>query len=380
MSTTQKTTGKHMNIKNVLHYSAYLTLYSVIALGLGLVLATMPLLAKGKDKKKVKKNADQAKSVTPNVKCSARDSQDQDDMCIWLHPSDPSRSTVICSDKKANQVFVYDLEGRTLQSIPARQPGNIDVRYGFSLGQKLVDIVAFNQRGDSSIIVYKVDPRTRQLERVDNGAIRTGKNYGGTLYRSPRTGKFHFVVTSEKGDVEQYELADDGTGKVSGKKVRNWKITTAEGAVADDEMGKIYIGEEDRGVWAVGGEPDDPTPGKRIIELGENGLTADVEGLAIYCMPDGGGYLIVSNQGRSNFKVYERAAPHRFVGTFAVEGAKTTDGLDVCNANLGPRYPYGLFACHTAEGNCPVLITPWDGIAKAVPSGLKIDNSWSRRK
>jgi 3-phytase len=369
-----------MNIKPRAVELAAQTRYSAIALALGLALGAAPLLGKEKHKVNDKATANEARAVTPNVKCSARGSQDQDDMCIWVHPSDPSQSSIISSDKKANRLFVYDLEGRTLQAIPARQPGNIDVRYGFALGQKLVDIVAFNQRGDSSIIVYKVDPHTRQLERVDNGAIGTGKNYGGTLYRSPRTGKFHFVVTSEKGDIEQYELADDGTGKVSGKKVRSWKITTAEGAVADDEMGKIYIGEEDRGVWAVGGEPDDPTPGKRIIELGENGLTADVEGLAIYSMPGGTGYLIVSNQGKSNFKVYERAAPHRFVGTFAIAGAKTTDGLDVCNANLGPLYPYGLFACHTAEGNCPVLITPWDAIAKAYPSGLKTDTSWNRRK
>ena len=34
---------------------------------------------------------------------------DQDDMCIWLHPSDLSRSTVICSDKTAYKLFVYDL-------------------------------------------------------------------------------------------------------------------------------------------------------------------------------------------------------------------------------------------------------------------------------
>ena len=170
-----------MNIKLCTMELATQTRYAVIALALGLALGEAPLLGKEKQKEKHKETANAARGVTPNVKCSARDSQDQDDMCIWVHPSDPSRSSIISSDKKANRLFVYDLEGKTLQSIPARQPGNIDVRYGFSLGQKPVDIVAFNQRGDSSIIVYKVDPGTRQLERVDNGAIRTGKNYGGTL-------------------------------------------------------------------------------------------------------------------------------------------------------------------------------------------------------
>ena len=43
-------------------------------------------------------------------------------MCIWLHPSDASLSLIIGSDKKANKLFVYDLEGKTIQTIPAEQP------------------------------------------------------------------------------------------------------------------------------------------------------------------------------------------------------------------------------------------------------------------
>jgi 3-phytase len=338
----------------------------------GCALAAVP--APGQEK------VNAVKPVPPQVKCADRDSKDQDDLCIWVHPTDPSQSLIITSDKKAHKLFVYDLAGNTLQSIPAQHPGNIDVRYGFPLGGHRVDIVAFNQRQDPRVLVYKVDGKTRQLQRVDNAAIRTAENYGGTLYRSPKTGKFYFLTTSKGGDIEQYELADDGTGSVAGKKVRRWRIAKSEAAVADDEAGKVYIGEEDKGVWEVGGEPDDPTPGQLVIRLGANGLTGDVEGLALYPLPGGGGYLIVSNQGSSNFKVYQRAGAHEFVGTFAVQGATKTDGLDVCNANLGPPFAQGLFACHTEEGNCPVLLTRWDAIARAASSQLKVDTSWDRRK
>jgi 3-phytase len=322
----------------------------------------------------------EVKPVLPQVKCLDQDAKDQDDMCIWVHPTDPAQSTLIASDKKANKLFDYDLAGNTLQSLPAQHPGNIDVRYGFPLGGQKVDIVALNQRDDPRILVYQVDGKSRQLQRVDNDSIRTGENYGGTLYRSPKTGRFFFLTTSETGVIEQYELADDGTGKVAGKKVRSWRIGKSEAAVADDEAGKVYIGEESKGVWEVGGEPDDPTPGKLVIKLGENGLTGDVEGLAIYPLPGGAGYLIVSNQGRNNFKVYQRAGAHEFVGTFAVQGANKTDGLDVCNASLGPHFPKGLFASHTAEGGCPVLLTPWDAIARGASSSLHVDTSWDRRK
>lgn len=293
-------------------------------------------------------------------------------MCIWVHPADPSRSTIIAADKKADTLFVYDLEGKTIQSIPARQPGNIDVRYGFPLGGEIVDIVAFNQREKPRrVLVYKVDNATRELERVDNNAIKTGRNYGGTLYRSAKSGKYYFLTTSKKGRVTQYELKDDGKGRVGGRKVRSWRIGKCEAAVADDERGKIYISDEAKGVWEVGAEPGDPTPGMLVIKLGENGLTGDVEGLAIYRRADGGGYLIVSNQGSSDFKLYQRAGAHGFAGTFAVEGAKKTDGIDVCNDGLGPHFPGGLFACHTAEGGCPVLLTPWEAVAEAVSPPLR---------
>ena len=95
----------------------------IIALALGLALGAAPALCKEKTREKLKQNAEEVQPAAPKVKCSAQGSADQDDMCIWVHPTDVSQSAIITSDKKANRIFVYDLEGRTLQSIPARQPG-----------------------------------------------------------------------------------------------------------------------------------------------------------------------------------------------------------------------------------------------------------------
>jgi 3-phytase len=320
-----------------------------------------------------------ASPIRARVICSDSTSQDQDDMCIWIHPTDPAQSTIVAADKEANRLFVYALDGKTIQTIEARHPGNIDVRYAFPLSGAKADIVAVNLRDESKIAVYQVDVRTRRLVRADNDDIRTATNYGGTLYQSSKTDKVYFVTTSKEGHVEQYELAF--AGKIVATKVRSWQIGECEAAVADDETGKLYFGEEDGGVWEVGAEPGDSTTGKLIIKLGENGLTGDVEGLAIYHLPNGTGYLLVSNQGSNNFKVYERTANHKYLGTFAIQGAEDTDGIDVSNTNLGRSFPLGLFACHTAEGdgNCPVLLVPWEAIARAVPPGLAVDVSWSPR-
>src|SRR5262245_22812927 len=69
------------------------------------------------------------KPVPATLACTAPQSRDQDDMCVWVHPADASQSTIITSDKKAKKLFVYDLEGKVIQTIPARHPGNVDVRY-----------------------------------------------------------------------------------------------------------------------------------------------------------------------------------------------------------------------------------------------------------
>jgi len=325
--------------------------------------------------------ADAKKPPTVEATVTLRDDavSDQDDMCIWVHPREPSRSTIITSDKAAGKLFVYDLAGKTVQSIPAGRPGNIDLRYGFALAGRKVDVVAFNQRKGDEVWVFAVDAATRKLLRVDNGKIETRTNYGGTLFRSPKTSKLYFLSVCTT--AEQIELLDDGSGKVAGKTVRQWKIGYSEGAVGDDEAGMLFIAEEDGGVWAIGGEPTDPTPGRRVARVGADGLRGDVEGLAIYHRPGGGGYLLVSNQSRDRFGVYGRRTPHRYLGSFAVRGARDTDGIDVTNVPLGRAFPRGLFACHSGvSGGCPVLLTPWDRIAGALPTALTIDTSWDPRK
>ena len=299
---------------------------------------------------------------------------DQDDMTFWLHPTDLSQSTIITSDKSANKLFVYDLHGNTLQVIAAHEPGNIDIRYGFPLDGEMVDIVAFNERSTQKICVYKVHPSRRALERIDNGTIDSGANYGFALYKSPTTGKF-YAFTGPKSDthVKQFQLVDVGKGRVSAMEiVRVIPLQpggTVEGMVADDETRQLYLTSESGGLWEFGAEPDASTPGTSIAAVGTNGLTADVEGVTIYYAANGQGYLIISSQGNSTFKVYERQAPHSFVGTFTVHGVMHTDGIDVINVPLPLKGnpSQGLFALHNGRKSpYPVEIVSWENIVQVL--------------
>src|SRR3990167_1518518 len=120
-----------------------------------------------------------------------------DDMAIWIHPTDKSKSTVIAADKHG-QVYVYDVGngGQAIQVVapPGNEPGNIDVRYNFPLGGELVDIVAHNRREVSDqIVVYKVNA-DRTLTRIDNNTIQTAATYGFCLYRSKSSGKLYGLL------------------------------------------------------------------------------------------------------------------------------------------------------------------------------------------
>ena len=292
-------------------------------------------------------------TVTPRLTLTDSAADDQDDLCIWVHPTDPALGAIIASDKEGGRIFVYDLEGDVLQIVPVSgEPGNIDLRYGFALGESVLDIVCLNDRATDRMLVYAMDAGTRQLSRIDDNNLSIGSNYGLGMYRSAVTGAFHVFVTTESGGVKQYELWDDD-GDVARTLVRSWSFPSqTEGCVCDDEAGYAFFGEEDEGIWRIGAEPGDPTSGPRIAAVGDgSGLAADVEGLTLYYAGGGAGYLIASAQGTSSFVVFERQPPHDPVFHFEVAGVGATDGLDVANVPLGPDFPHGIFAVHDGTGS-----------------------------
>jgi 3-phytase len=301
---------------------------------------------------------------------------DQDDMGIWIHP-DPSRSTIITSDKDVNKLFVYDLAGNTLQtvSVPGK-PGNIDVRYNFLLSGQPVDIVGYNDRENEEIVFYKVDPSSRQLSPAGNfdAGNWPSELYGFCLYLSPNTGKYYAIGCGKSSQMRQWELLDNGDGTIGGIEKRTWTNgpgDKTEGMVADDETAKLYAANEGYGVYKYDADPDDPNPGGELIApTGSNGLTADVEGVTIYYDANGEGYLVFSSQGSDNFKVYQRKPPHNFVKTFSVNGAGGSDGIDVANLNLGSGFPNGIFVLHN-DSSSPkeVLVCDYAGLGLNINTG-----------
>ncbi len=111
------------------------------------------------------------------------------------------------------------------------------------------------------------------------------------------------MVTGKEGEFEQYELNADKNGYISGKKVRAFKMNSqTEGMATDDEYGSLYIAEEDEAIWKFSAEPDSGSNGTVIDRADGRHLTPDIEGLTIYYVADGKGYLLASSQGNSRLR------------------------------------------------------------------------------
>lgn len=296
-----------------------------------------------------------------------------DDAAIWVNPTDAAASLIIGSNHKESTVEVYDLSGRRLERIETKGTNNIDARPGFMLGGTRADLVGVAGGGSRSghMTFFRVDPDRRSLVNVTvGGTVRVGAAYGFCLYRSPGTGTYYAFGVNPAGRVEQVELFNDG-GKVNGRLVRTIEVDPRpvdnpdgdrdlqdhlEGCVADDGTGRLYIGEENRGIWEYGAEPGDPATAsdRRLVDSTEPSrghIEPQVEGLTIVYGPGTTGFLIASSQGDHTYTVYRREPPHEFLRKVSVaagpnaDGCQRTDGIDAVATALGPAFPRGVFVC-----------------------------------
>jgi 3-phytase len=305
-----------------------------------------------------------------------------DDIAIWVHPNVPALSTVIGTQKKGGLV-VYDLTGQQIQYLPDGRMNNVDLRYHFPLGDESVTLVAASNRELGSIALYKVNPQSRQLENVAAGTIVVGlekKPYGLCMYHNPSTHQYYVFVNDKNGSVEQWEVFDNGNAAVEARRVRSFRVgSQTEGCVADDQLGELYIGEEDVGIWKYSAHPNGSAARTQVDTTDSGGhLTADVEGLTIYYGEHGSGYLIASSQGDDTFSIYQRSGNNEYIGTFQIvanpamkiDRVSDTDGIDVINVPLGAAFPYGIFVAQDGWNSHPIdkqnfKLVPWEEIADA---------------
>ena len=170
--------------------------------------------------------------------------------------------------------------------------------------------------------------------------------------------------------------APNGAGQ--GEWVRQFKVDSQpEGCVADDQRQRLFIGEEDVGVWAVDARADQPAQLSSVIKVGPQ-LHADVEGLALY-QSSGQDYLVISSQGNDSYLVLDAEPPFAARGAFRVglnaaagiDGASETDGLEVTSVNLGGAWSHGMLVVQDGRKRMPeqtqnFKFVPWAEVTRAL--------------
>ena len=403
---------------------------------------------------------------------------DVDDPAIWIHPTDSTASLVV-STLKEGGIDVYGLDGKLIQHLspsdaPACQPGqkdcagnrggrinNADLIYDFSLAGTPVDLIVASDRGLDTLAIYRVDidgSGPTLLSEVTGDSVQyifasnqDEINQGNTAYglATVKTDKnLAFVSQNSTTAIAVLELFENEAHQVDYRQLHLLEFPSSfpladgsmwtpcadddesrpqfEGMVADTANNKLYLAQENVGVWRIAlDRPDDQSQWELFARIRDYGvpytrtwdaeeeefaceidyaqggsegsdyLYADVEGLTIYEAAGKDGYLLVSSQGNNTVAVYERQGDNRYLGSFEVadgeiDGVNETDGMMVTNVNLGGAFPGGLLVMQDGQ-NSPVVydknaqiregsnfkFVSWADIAKKM--GLTVDTSTQPR-
>ncbi|MEI6866123.1 phytase [Flavicella sp.] len=293
--------------------------------------------------------------ISPDV-ITEKTLYDTDDPAIWVNPKDPSKSIVFGTDKDTNgAVYAFDLEGKIIESKTIRniqRPNNVDVEYGLKLNDSTkVDVLVFTERERQVIRVFSIP----DMQALDNGGIPVFEDetvlenrlpMGISLYKSPKDGTIYAIVSRKTGPLEdylyQYELVSDND-IVSGNLVRKFGSFSGkkeiEAIAVDSELGFVYYSDEMHCVRKYYAEP---SKGNRELScFGAEDFLRDIEGIAIAKYSDGEGYIIVSDQQRGQFNLYDRKT-NEFIKTVDLS-TTATDGCEVVTVNLNEQFSKGLF-------------------------------------
>ncbi len=322
-------------------------------------------------------SAAQSYLITPSSNTSSVPGT-ADDCAIWVHPKDPLQSAIIGNDKNASgALFVWDLNGKLIyKTPPIKSPINVDIKQSVPWNGETADIVACGTRATNEIMVYRMDPKTRELINITApegiSTHHASDSYGFCLYLRPSDkALFAFVTRKGESNIHQIRLEENEEGLYTGKLVRSFGKSIIrsyiEGMVVDDQIGYLYCSDEREGVLKFLADPamkDDSLLHKFAMQ---DGISGDREGITIYKKNQEDGYILLSSQHDHTIKVYRRGGTNEYITTILKFGSSETDGIAATSSPLGPKYPKGLLICHNELKN-NFAVYNWVDIEQNIPN------------
>lgn len=315
---------------------------------------------------------------------------DTDDPAIWVHPTNPSKSLIVGTDKEVGGgVYVYDLNGKIVNKfIGMQRPNNVDIAYGLKVGDTVVDVAVVTERNSNQLRVFSMP----DLKPIDGGGLamfegETEEDYrdvmGIALYthqQGTEEQKIYAVVGRKSGPSSnylwQYELKGKEDGTVEAKKVRAFGTYSGkkeiEAIAVDNELGYIYYSDEMAGVRKYYADPFKGN--EELAFFATTDAKRDHEGIAIYKTGAQTGYILVSDQQENNFLVYAREGKngnphqHELLAKIPVSTIEC-DGADASNANFGPPFEKGMLVA-MSNGNV-FHYYKWEDIQARIDAGIQ---------
>ena len=289
---------------------------------------------------------------------------DTDDPAIWVNPKNPAESIVFGTDKKTNgAIYAFDLNGKIIQDKTIRdiqRPNNVDIEYGFQLNDSTVtDILVFTEREKQQIRMFSVP----DMKPLDGGGFKVFEDeeleenklpMGVSLYKSSKDATVYAIVGRKTGPADgylyQYALNADSLG-VSSNYVRKFGkfsgVKEIEAIAVDDENGFVYFSDEGVCIKKYYAEPS--MGNEEISCFGGEYFDEDIEGIAIASYTDGHGYLIVSNQQKGEFNIFDRET-NAYINAVNLSTTET-DGCEAVTVPLNDTFKNGLFVAMNDEKN-----------------------------
>jgi len=274
-----------------------------------------------------------------------------DDICIWTPNQSPEGTLIVGTDKKYG-LETYNLNGAKVFKAPFGNINNVDLFLPESIGQATPIVVGTN-RSTHSIDFFSLTLQGalslvhREVINASMGDLYgicsytyQGHNYFAVSDKEGRVFGYDFRILSQQFDVREIFRLDMGS--------------TTEGLVADVTNNALYVAQEDIGLWRFalselhsnGSEGNNDHHPELVLATNNDQLKSDFEGLALYDLGKGAGYVIISVQGANKYALIDRLT-NNLLGLFEItagqyiDGVQETDGLDATSVAL-PGYPMGL--------------------------------------
>ncbi|NIJ39725.1 3-phytase [Sphingopyxis panaciterrae] len=251
------------------------------------------------------------RTAAASAETQATQGSGADGAVVVADPGDPSRSLILAGAESAG-IDVFDLKG---QRVGAHKVGNIrglDLRAGAAPG------------GTPLLAALDGKDNTPKFFSVGAGGVPAPLTLAGIkpemtiaalcFSRSHRDGTLYLFLAGDKGEIEQWGLAADAAGAMSGRIARRWSLGSEIKYCAADDRGSVYFSQEAVGVWRFAAEPEAEIVPEivDIVRLGH--ITEEAKGVGI--APDG--RLLVSDASANRLNIYDPVDDHAYLGSVAL--------------------------------------------------------------